>query len=85
VPFPRLLAIMTRGPSSLLQLPPLCFNREEFGTVDMVIAPFITRGFILEEHRRYKGQDVNDKWKQYANVGIDEIQYKLLSVFSVLI
>jgi len=76
VPFPRLLAIMTRSPKFVA---PPYFNREEFGTIDMAIAPFITRGFILEEHRGYKGQGMNDKWEQYTNVGTDEIQ-KTLSI-----
>jgi len=70
----------------LLQLPPPYFNREEFGTVDMAIVP---RGFILEEHRGYKGQGMNDKLEQYANVGdrrdSKNIEYKLFCIFSVLI
>jgi len=38
----------------------------DFGLVDIAIAPWIVRDFILEEHRGFKRDDVSPVWKAYA-------------------
>lgn len=44
------------------------FFGEEFGLVDIAIAPWIVRDWVIEEHRGYKRIDVSPKWKQYAEL-----------------
>ncbi|KAH7928707.1 glutathione S-transferase [Leucogyrophana mollusca] len=42
------------------------FSGEEFTLVDVAVAPWITREYILAEHRGYKSADVSNEWKKYA-------------------
>ncbi|KAJ7772070.1 glutathione-S-transferase [Mycena maculata] len=42
------------------------FLGEEFSLVDIAIVPWITRDYILAEHRSYSRQDVSAEWKRYA-------------------
>jgi glutathione S-transferase len=42
------------------------FFRGEFGLVDIAIAPWIVRDFVLQEHRGFKRGDVSPVWEAYA-------------------
>lgn len=42
------------------------FLGEEFSLVDIAIVPWITRDYILAEHRGYSRQDVSAEWVRYA-------------------
>lgn len=42
------------------------FMGEEFGLVDVAIAPWCARDYIISEHRGYVRGDVGDGWKEYA-------------------
>ncbi|KAJ6491786.1 glutathione-S-transferase [Mycena vitilis] len=42
------------------------FLGDEFSLVDIAIVPWITRDYILAEHRGYKRRDVSAEWKRYA-------------------
>ncbi|KIM40343.1 hypothetical protein M413DRAFT_414003 [Hebeloma cylindrosporum] len=42
------------------------FFNGEFGLVDVAIAPWIVRDFILQEHRGFKRGDVSPVWEAYA-------------------
>ncbi|KDR75637.1 hypothetical protein GALMADRAFT_156618 [Galerina marginata CBS 339.88] len=44
------------------------FFGEEFGLVDIAIAPWIVRDWVLEENRGYKRGDVSPAWKAYADL-----------------
>ena len=39
-----------------------------FSLVDVAIAPWIVRDFVLEENRGYKRGDVSSNWKKYAEI-----------------
>ncbi|KAF8132219.1 glutathione-S-transferase [Mycena galopus ATCC 62051] len=43
------------------------FLGDEFSLVDIAIAPWITRDYILAEHRNYSREDVGADWKRYAD------------------
>ncbi|KAJ7743826.1 glutathione-S-transferase [Mycena metata] len=43
------------------------FLGEEFSLIDVAIVPFITRDYILAEHRAYNRQAVSADWKRYAD------------------
>lgn len=42
------------------------FFHGEFGLVDIAIAPWIVRDFVLREHRGFKRGDVSPVWEAYA-------------------
>ncbi|KAG6329857.1 hypothetical protein ID866_9232, partial [Astraeus odoratus] len=42
------------------------FSGDQFTLVDVVIAPWVLRDYILAEHRGYKRQDLGDRWVKYA-------------------
>ena len=44
------------------------FFGESFSLVDVAIAPWIVRDFVLEENRGYKRGDVSSNWKEYAEI-----------------
>jgi glutathione S-transferase len=44
------------------------FFGESFSLVDVAIAPWIVRDFIVEENRGYKRGDVSSSWKKYAEI-----------------
>lgn len=44
------------------------FFGESFSLVDVAIAPWIVRDYIVEEHRGYKRDDVSSSWKKYAEI-----------------
>ena len=44
------------------------FFGESFSLVDVAIAPWIVRDFVLEENRGYKRGDVSSNWKKYAEI-----------------
>ena len=44
------------------------FFGESFSLVDVAIAPWIARDFVLEENRGYKRGDVSSGWKKYAEI-----------------
>jgi glutathione S-transferase len=44
------------------------FLGEEFSLVDVAIVPWITRDYILSEHRGYSREDIGAEWKQYADL-----------------
>lgn len=44
------------------------FLGEEFSLVDVALVPWITRDYIIAEHRGYKREDVGAEWKQYADL-----------------
>lgn len=43
------------------------FLGEEFGLVDIAIAPWIVRDNIIQEHRGYERAAVSEEWKKYAD------------------
>ncbi|KAJ7151722.1 glutathione-S-transferase [Mycena filopes] len=43
------------------------FLGDEFSLVDVAIVPWITRDYILAEHRAYRREDVSPEWKRYAD------------------
>ncbi|KAF8146869.1 glutathione-S-transferase [Mycena galopus ATCC 62051] len=43
------------------------FFGDEFSLVDIAIVPWITRDYILAEHRTYSREDVGADWKRYAD------------------
>lgn len=53
----RTLAEKVRGPY---------FLGEQFSLVDVVVAPWVIRDYILEEHRGYTREAVGGGWKGYA-------------------
>jgi len=53
----RKLAQQVKGPY---------FAGEEFGLVDVAIAPWVSREYILTEHREYDRAQVGDGWSKYA-------------------
>ncbi|EPQ55206.1 glutathione-S-transferase [Gloeophyllum trabeum ATCC 11539] len=42
------------------------FLGEQFSLVDVAIAPWAVRDYILAEHRGYKREDVGNGWKEWA-------------------
>ncbi|KAG6813748.1 hypothetical protein H0H92_007700 [Tricholoma furcatifolium] len=44
------------------------FLGEEFSLVDVAIAPWIVRDYVLQEHRGYNRGDVSDAWVKYASL-----------------
>lgn len=44
------------------------FLGEEFSLVDVAIAPWIARDYILAEHRAYQREDAGEAWKKYAEI-----------------
>jgi glutathione S-transferase len=44
------------------------FFGESFSLVDVAIAPWIVRDYIIEEYRGYKRSDVSSSWKNYAEI-----------------
>ncbi|KAF8963660.1 glutathione-S-transferase [Flammula alnicola] len=44
------------------------FLGEEFTLVDVAIAPWIVRDYVIEEHRGYKRIDASPAWKAYADL-----------------
>jgi len=42
------------------------FFGEEFSLVDIAIAPWAVRDYIITEHRGYKREDVGNGWKEWA-------------------
>lgn len=44
------------------------FLGEEFGIVDVAIAPWVVRDYIITEHRAYKREDVPNGWKEWADL-----------------
>ncbi|KAJ7169133.1 glutathione-S-transferase [Mycena crocata] len=43
------------------------FLGEEFSLVDIAIVPWITRDYILADHREYSRENVSPEWKRYAD------------------
>jgi glutathione S-transferase len=43
------------------------FLGDEFSLVDVAIVPFITRDYILADHRNYSREGISAEWKQYAD------------------
>ncbi|KAJ7496836.1 glutathione-S-transferase [Mycena latifolia] len=43
------------------------FLGEEFSLVDVAIVPWITRDYIIAEHRGYSREAVSAEWKRYAD------------------
>ncbi|KAJ6593409.1 glutathione S-transferase [Mycena capillaripes] len=54
----RKFAAQVKGP---------CFLGDEFSLVDVAIVPWITRDYILADHRAYNREDVSAEWKRYAD------------------
>ncbi|KAF8911523.1 glutathione S-transferase [Gymnopilus junonius] len=44
------------------------FFGEKFSLVDIAVAPWIVRDWVVEEHRGYKRIDASPKWKEYAEL-----------------
>jgi glutathione S-transferase len=44
------------------------FLGDQFSLVDVVIAPWISRDYVLREHRGYDRKDVGPKFEQYAEL-----------------
>ena len=44
------------------------FFGDSFSLVDVAIAPWIVRDYIIEENRGYKRGDVSTSWKNYAEI-----------------
>ncbi|GLB37361.1 putative glutathione-S-transferase [Lyophyllum shimeji] len=44
------------------------FLGNEFSLVDVAIAPWIIRDYVIRENRGYKREDVNEAWVKYAGV-----------------
>ncbi|KAG6837812.1 hypothetical protein H0H93_016180 [Arthromyces matolae] len=44
------------------------FLGEEFSLVDVAIAPWIVRDYIIRENRSFKREDVSEIWVKYGNV-----------------
>lgn len=42
------------------------FFGEEFGIVDATVAPWVTREWVISDHRGYKRSDAGDAWEKYA-------------------
>ncbi|KAG5634548.1 hypothetical protein H0H81_001557 [Sphagnurus paluster] len=42
------------------------FLGEQFSLVDVAIAPWIVRDYIIQEHRDFRREDVSDAWAKYA-------------------
>ncbi|TFK50941.1 glutathione-S-transferase [Heliocybe sulcata] len=42
------------------------FLGEEFSLVDVAMAPWVVRDYIIETHRGYKREEVGSGWKEYA-------------------
>ena len=42
------------------------FFGEEFSLVDIAIAPWATRDYIVTEHRRFRRDEVGNGWKEWA-------------------
>ena len=57
------------------------FFGESFSLVDVAIAPWIVRDFVVEENRGYKRGDVSSSWKDYA--GIVEVRNSVVRTQSV--
>ncbi|KAF8070401.1 glutathione S-transferase [Lyophyllum atratum] len=43
------------------------FLGKEFSLVDIAVAPWIARDYVVQEHRGFKREDVNDAWVKYAS------------------
>ncbi|KAJ7273821.1 glutathione-S-transferase [Mycena rebaudengoi] len=54
----RTLAAEIKGPY---------FLGEELSLVDVAIMPWISIDYIIADHRRFKREDVDAKWKEYAD------------------
>ncbi|THH30883.1 hypothetical protein EUX98_g3328 [Antrodiella citrinella] len=54
----RTLAEQVKGPY---------FLGEEFGLVDVALAPWIARDYIVAQHRGCKREDAGEAWKKYAD------------------
>lgn len=39
---------------------------DEFGLVDVAVAPWALRDYVIRDHRGYKREEVGDGWKEYA-------------------
>ncbi|KAJ3513987.1 hypothetical protein NLJ89_g2646 [Agrocybe chaxingu] len=44
------------------------FLGEQFSLVDIVIAPWIIRDWVVTQHRGYRREDASPKWKVYADL-----------------
>ncbi|KAH9485587.1 putative glutathione S-transferase parC [Psilocybe cubensis] len=44
------------------------FFGEEFSIVDVAIAPWIVRDWVVQEHRGFKREDVSPGWKAYSEL-----------------
>lgn len=44
------------------------FAGEEFGLVDVLNAPFVSRDHVLQEHRAYKREGAGEKYAQWADL-----------------
>lgn len=42
------------------------FFGDEFSLVDVAIAPWAQRDYVLKEHRGFTREGVSQKWKEYA-------------------
>ena len=42
------------------------FLGNDFSLADIAIAPFAVRDYIVQEHRGYKREDVNEEWVEWA-------------------
>ncbi|KAG6861712.1 hypothetical protein C0995_013281 [Termitomyces sp. Mi166 len=43
------------------------FLGEDFSLVDVAIAPWIVRDYVIQEHRGFKREDVSEIWVRYAD------------------
>jgi len=55
--FQRKFAAAVKGPY---------FFGEEFGIVDIAIAPWVIRDWVIQDHRGYSRADVSPAWEAYA-------------------
>lgn len=44
------------------------FFGEEFSLVDIAVAPWTMRDYVITEHRGYKREDVGGGWKEWADI-----------------
>jgi len=44
------------------------FFNGEFGLVDIAIAPWVVRDFVLQEHRGFKRGDVSPVWESRRGI-----------------
>jgi glutathione S-transferase len=60
------------------------FLGEQFSLLDVAIAPFAVRDYILGDHRGYDRGHASEKWKQYAEKLTERESVKKTSSVSVL-